>query len=245
VDDAGQKEEVGMDPLPFDEHAPEYDAWFLKNGNVLASEVLLLRRALGNPGKALSVGCGTGLFEAILRREHGIVIEHGVEPAEGMARIARERGLSVRAGAAEELPFGDAEFDTVIHNGTPSYTRDLLAAFREAHRVLRPGGALVVLDVPAESGYGLLYRLAARIGSWGDPGLRAVAPEHPYPIEFAAAARWRTTAEKSDLLARAGFRNLVYHQTLTRHPRFTNDQVEEPVEGYDRGGYVAIRAERG
>lgn len=225
----------------FDEHSAEYDAWFLKNPNVLASEVLLLARFLESPGKALSVGCGSGLFELALRRGQGIDIGYGVEPAEGMARIAEKRGLAVERGTAESIPFGGEEFDTVLLNGIPSYVHDLDGAFGEAYRVLRPGGRIVVVDVPAESSYGLLYRLAALVGTWDDPFLQSVAPRHPYPAEFATAAVWRTTEEKAGMLRAAGFSDLEFGQTLTRHPKFSDDQVEVPVEGFDRGDYVAIR----
>lgn len=230
----------------FDEHAGAYDAWFGQNLAVLTSEVRLLRHLLGSdPGETLSVGCGSGLFEHILKTEYGIVVRHGVEPAEGMAEIARQRGMEVKAGAAEELPHGDGTFDTVLMNGIPSYVADLPRAFREAHRVLVPGGHVLVLDVPAESSYGLLYKLAAVVGDWQDRFLARVAPRVPYPIEFAAAANWRTTGEKADMLVEAGFGELEFAQTLTRHPKFSNDQAEDPVEGYDRGDYVGIRARRG
>jgi ubiquinone/menaquinone biosynthesis C-methylase UbiE len=233
-----------MPEKPFDEHAEQYDAWFLKNQNVLDSEVLLLKHFLAHPGNALSVGCGSGLFEHILRTEHGIDIRHGVEPASGMAEIAVKRGMKVKSGSAEALPFEDAEFDTVILNGTPGYIEDLLQAFSEAFRVVKPGGAAVVADVPAESSYGLLYQLASTHGSWQDPHLRNLAPENPYPVEFAAAAKWRTTKEKADLLQAVGFVDLEYAQTLTRHPKYSNEVVEQPVEGCDRGDYVAIRGRK-
>ncbi|MGH7571487.1 MAG: class I SAM-dependent methyltransferase, partial [Gemmatimonadota bacterium] len=135
-------------------------------------------------------------------------------------------------------------FDTVLLNGIPSYVNDLERAFREAHRVLRPGGHIIVVDVPAESSYGLLYRLAALVGTWEDGSLARIAPPHPYPIEFAAAAIWRTTEEKVDLLRAVGFADLVFAQTLTRHPKFSEDAVEEPVEGFDRGDYVAIKGRK-
>jgi hypothetical protein len=38
--------------------------------------------------------------------------------------------------------------------------------------------------------------------------------------------------------------NLEYVQTLTRHAKFSDDAIEEPVEGYHRGDYVAIRARK-
>jgi ubiquinone/menaquinone biosynthesis C-methylase UbiE len=233
-----------MHDEPFDEYAKQYDEWFLKNRRVLQSEVLLLKHFLARPGKALSVGCGSGLFELLLRREHGISIEHGVEPARGMALIAQRRGMTVRGGRAEQLPFSDAEFDTVMLNGTPSYIQDLKAALVEAHRVLKPDGVIVIADVPAESSYGLLYSLAEHEGTWNDPYLQKVAPADPYPVEFVASASWRTTEEKAKLLEACGFMDLEYAQTLTRHPKYSDAEVEQPIEGYDRGDYVAIRARR-
>lgn len=233
-----------MPKQPFDEHAEQYDSWFLRNRNVLESEVLLLKHFLKSPGKSLSVGCGSGLFEHILRTVHGIEIRYGVEPSEGMAHIAEKRGMEVKSGVAEELPYGDAEFDTVLLNGTPSYIADLGKAFRDAFRVLKPGGHIVVADVPAESSYGLLYQLAKGSGSWEEPYLKKIAPRHPYPVEFTRSANWRTTEEKTVLLTQAGFVDPEFAQTLTRHPKYSDDRVEDPVTGFDRGDYVAIRARK-
>lgn len=226
----------------FDEHAGEYDRWFMDNQAVLGSEVLLVKAALEGAGETLSVGCGSGLFEMILARDHGITITRGVEPAEGMAAIARKRGMQVEIGPAEELPIDDATFDTVLMNGTPAYLTDLVSALKEAHRVLRPGGRVIVADVPASSGYGMLYNLAAKVGTWDDPHLKKVAPAVPYPVEFLGAANWRTTDEVLAAIDESGFTFQDAHQTLTTHPKFSNDQVEEPVPGYERGCYVALRA---
>mgnify|MGYP000760941791 CR=1 FL=1 len=84
----------------FDEYAPAYDAWFLENRNVLYSEINLVAHVLKNPGRTLSVGCGSGLFETILAKEYGITITDGIEPSEGMAEIARKRGMLISGGEA-------------------------------------------------------------------------------------------------------------------------------------------------
>jgi SAM-dependent methyltransferase len=231
-------------PSSFDLHATEYDEWFLANGNILRSELSLLARCLGSPGRALSVGCGSGLFEWLLDREHGIRITDGIEPSVPMADIARSRGMEVLGGTAETAEYGVECYDTVLFNGTPSYIDDLAEAFARAYRALVDGGRIVVLDVPKESGFGLLYTLAAACGSWDDPRVRDVRPPVPYPIELSSAARWRTTREKIELLEAAGYVRLEQHQTLTRHPAASDDEVEEPSPGHDRGGYVGIIGSR-
>lgn len=79
----------------FDTYAKEYDTWFMKNKNVLCSELRLVSCFLQDAGKVLSMGCGSGLFEMLLEKEYNIKIKYGVEPSEAMAEIARKRGMIV------------------------------------------------------------------------------------------------------------------------------------------------------
>lgn len=231
-----------MKESAFDEFANDYDKWFISNKNVLASEVALLARFTASPGKALSVGCGTGLFEMLLKKNYNINISHGIEPASGMAEIARQRGMTVFLGTAEDYNYGVEEYDTVIFNGTPSYISSLDLAFTKAYSALKPGGKIVVLDVPKESSYALLYNLAKEVGSWDNHYFVGAKPLNAYPISFVQESLWRSTPEKVELLKAAGFRDLQFSQTLTRHPVYSDDTFEEPVDGFDRGDYVAICA---
>ncbi|MDE6624252.1 MAG: class I SAM-dependent methyltransferase [Alistipes sp.] len=226
----------------FDEYASAYDAWFLDNRHVLYSEANLVASTLRNAGRILSVGCGSGLFEMLLAREYGIAITDGIEPSTGMAEIARKRGLHVTIATAEEADFGRGDYDTLLFNGTPSYIGDLAGVIRKAYEALPVDGRIVLIDVPKESSYGMMYNLAKALGTWDHPLLAGVYPPDPYPIEFVEVAEWRTTAEKIELLEEAGFRDLTFAQTLTTHPRYSNRTTEEPVEGYDRGDYVAVTA---
>lgn len=107
---------------------------------------------------------------------------------------------------------------------------------------LEPGGRVVLIDVPKESTYGIMYNLAKAVGKWDHELLNGVFPPNPYPMEFVNEAHWRTTAEKVEALRRAGFRDMSYMQTLTTHPLYSDVDSEEPQPGYDRGDYVAITA---
>ncbi len=150
----------------FDEYASAYDAWFLDNRNVLYSEVNLVASTLRDAGRVLSVGCGSGLFESILRKEYGITVTDGIEPSVGMAEIARKRGMNVTIATAEEADFGHGDYDTLLFNGTPSYIGDLASVVRKAYDALPDGGRIILIDVPKESSYGIMYNLALALGTW-------------------------------------------------------------------------------
>ncbi len=103
---------------------------------------------------------------------------------------------------------------------------------------------MVVVDVPRESGYGVLYCLANALGTWDHPVFAGVKPRAAYPLPFVQAATWHTTAERVAALEAAGFEVVRTAQTLTRHPVFAPDGVETPRDGHDAGDYVAIIARR-
>ena len=229
-----------MEKCTFDMHAEKYDAWFLDNKNVLYSEAKLVAYFLKNSGRILSVGCGSGLFEMILEKEFGVAVKEGLEPSSDMAEIARKRGLTVEIGTAEEVVPQAEAYDTILYNGCPGYIVDLERALSNSYYALRKGGKVVLIDVPKESSYGLLYNLAKATGTWNHSLLADVYPRNPYPIELVNQSCWRTTAEKLELLKKVGFSGFEFAQTLTKHPIYSNSTVEEPVAGYDCGDYVAI-----
>lgn len=151
----------------FDEYASLYDAWFMENPNVLLSEARLVALTLRGAGNILSIGCGSGLFEKILHDEFGIVITDGIEPSTDMAEIARRRGLNVTIATAEEADFGAGKYNTILFNGSPSYITDLRGVVAKAYEALPAGGRVVLIDVPKESGYGMMYNLAKALGKIG------------------------------------------------------------------------------
>ena len=228
--------------LSFDQYANEYDAWFMENENLLRSEVALVAHVMKNCGRALSVGCGSGLFEYFLKKDYGITVGEGIEPSRPMAEIAEKRGMQVSIATAEEGEMGTETYDTILFNGTPSYISDLASAFEKAWYGLKKGGKIVVIDVPKEGSFALLYNLAKTLGTWDHELFKDVKPDAVYPIEFVKDANWRTTGEKLEVLRQTGFSNFEFAQTLTRHPFYADESFEEPIEGYEKGDYVAIVA---
>ena len=226
--------------LSFDQYATKYDAWFMENENLLRSEVALVAYALNKSGRTLSVGCGSGLFEYFLKKDYGIEINEGIEPSESMAEIATKRGMKVSIGTAEEGEFGNEVYDTVLFNGTPSYISDINTAFEKAYYALKKGGQIVVIDVPKDGSFAMLYNMAKTLGKWEHDLLKDIKPDTVYPIEFVKDANWRTTPEKVEALKKVGFQNFKYAQTLTTHPLYSNDESEQPKDGYKQGNYVAI-----
>lgn len=233
---------ITMKNKSFDQYAEKYDSWFLTNVNVLMSEVKLVAKTLEGCSNIFSVGCGSGLFESILKRDFNITIEHGLEPSKDMAAIASKRGLNVDISTAEEYTYHNKKYDTIIYNGCPGYITDLYKALKNSYEALNSGGKIIVIDIPKESGYGLLYNLAKAVKSWDHPLLTNVFPRSPYPIELVEQANWRTTQEKIDIIEALDFQDISFLQTLTTHPVYSDNSVEEPIEGYDKGDYVAICA---
>jgi len=91
------------------------------------------------------VGCGTG---ANLVRLADFGDAEGVDISPDALKFCRERGLNkVKLGAAETLPYEDGEFDLVTALDVVEHIDDDVAGLREMHRVLRPGGR-VLLFVP-------------------------------------------------------------------------------------------------
>lgn len=102
----------------------------------------------------VDLGCGSGFWLTRYAEAAGSVI--GVEPDPGLLELARRRvqreelgNAEVLYGSAEHLPLEDASVDVVHARFAyffPTPTNDCLPGLREALRVLKPGGALVVID---------------------------------------------------------------------------------------------------
>jgi SAM-dependent methyltransferase len=231
----------------FDGYADHYDKWFMANDKVFLSELKLLHHCLEplKKDKILSVGCGSGLFESVLNKEYGINNIYGLEPSQDMAKIAVKRGIDVKPGNAETGELPSEEYDIIYFNGCSTYIPDLKKAYENCYSALKKGGHFILLDVPKESAYGILYSFAKHVGNYDKDIFDKIAPELPYPIELVTSGIFYTTLDKAKIIKEyLNMTNIKFYQTLTGSPVYTNDAVEEPISGYDKGGYVAIVAQK-
>ncbi len=132
----------------YDGLAARYDRIWARY--IQASTRETLKRLDPRPGdRVLDVGCGTGAFLAALTSGHDDIHVAGVDLSDkmlGKARAKLESSVDLRLGDAEDLPFDDGAFDIVTSVSMFHYLRDPGLALREARRVLRPGGRIVIAD---------------------------------------------------------------------------------------------------
>ncbi|HET6449480.1 MAG TPA: methyltransferase domain-containing protein [Conexibacter sp.] len=146
--------EVFNPPQTYTSAARGYDAASPGWGRVIDHSLELLRV---QPGDAvLDIGCGPGILSvraAELVASGGSVT--GVDIAEGMLAVAREKAaqrgvgdtVSFQLGDMHALPFPDGHFDAVVCSYAMFFARSVTAVGRELWRVLAPGGRLVVATI--------------------------------------------------------------------------------------------------
>jgi SAM-dependent methyltransferase len=202
---------------PFETHHQRYEAWFDRHASAYLSELLALRAFVPWQGCGIEIGVGTGRFAAPL----GVRV--GVDPSPAMLDYAASRGIAVVEGMAESLPFADAAFDHALVVTTICFLKTPASMLSEAHRVLKPGGILVMGFVDRDSALGREY-LA-----------------HQAESVFYRAATFYSSDEVARLLRDAGFIINAWGQTLAR-PLAETREVEPLRPGHGQCAFVVVSA---
>jgi len=150
-------------------------------------------------------------------------IKLGVDPSGKMRELARNRGITAIDGVAEKLPFDDCRFNFVLMVTTICFLDDIEAAFKEAYRVLKPGGNLIIGFIDKDSPVGMLYQ------------------QHKSDSVFYKVATFYSVDEVISYLKKTGFKNLKFTQTIFRR-LLKIKNLEVIKKGYGEGSFVVVKA---
>jgi ubiquinone/menaquinone biosynthesis C-methylase UbiE len=117
--------------------------------NSVLAELRTLR-----PSRILDIGCGTGQLTARIQTELGADQVYGCDAAPGMLDQARSRSSEITwlEGTAETIPLPDGVVDTLVSTEAFHWFNQP-AALTEFHRVLAPGGHIVIALVNPHTGF--------------------------------------------------------------------------------------------
>ncbi|UZJ36505.1 class I SAM-dependent methyltransferase [Prosthecochloris sp. SCSIO W1103] len=200
----------------FEKYSDAYDSWFEDNPDFYEAELETVRQMLPeNATEGVEIGVGSGKFADPL----GIRV--GVEPSDKMASKAIDRGIDVCRGVAEALPFSGSRFDFVLMVTTICFVDDVLKSFKEAFRVLKPSGFIIVGFVDKQSKLGKEYARKKN------------------ESKFYGNAEFFSVQEVVNYLETAGFRTVKIRQTLI--PGELPGVIQN---GFGSGAFVVIKGRK-
>ena len=155
----------------FTRHAGEWDELRqLHSSDAQVEKALVEALADANLGDLLDIGTGTGRIAELLAENAGKVT--ALDKSLEMLKLARAKLQHLPAGKAElvpgdftDLPFAEAQFDTVVLHQVLHFAQEPELVLQEAARVTRPGGRIAIVDFAAHNHEELRTRYAhARLG---------------------------------------------------------------------------------
>lgn len=182
-----------------------YERFFVPAiGEPLAND--LVRLAALRPGeRVLDVACGTGIVARLASQQVGSTgTVAGLDVNPGMLEVARsttpggDTSIDWYEAKAEDMRLPDEAFDVVLCQLSLQFMTDKLVALQEMHRVLVPGGRLI-LNVPGPT--------AKTFAILAEAMKRNISPEAAGFVTHVFSLH--DTAEIQQLLTETGFRDIA------------------------------------
>ncbi|OPX17599.1 SAM-dependent methyltransferase [candidate division WOR-3 bacterium 4484_100] len=197
----------------FDIYTEEYDNWFLENHYAYLSELIALKEAIPDSKLGIEIGVGTGRFSSMLN------IRYGVDLSYNSLKLARERGCEVVLAPAENLPFSSNTFDYALLMVTLCFVDEPERTLKEARRILKKGGKLIVGIIDRDSRLGKLYQKKKS--------------------KFYQVARFFSSLQVIELMRRSRFRRISASQTLFDDIEKI-EQIDQTRDGFGEGSFVVL-----
>ena len=169
--------------------APYYDGLMclITLGRERTLRKMTVELAQVQPGdKVLEVGCGTGTLTLAAQARAGQSgVVHGIDAAPEMVAVARRKAARARVpvnfevGQIACIPFHDDEFDVVLCSFMIFHMPDDVRrkGLVEIHRVLKPGGRLLVVDLARPTSFARRSQVAILFGHMLRHEPEELAPE--------------------------------------------------------------------
>jgi len=208
-------------PMPriksFEKYSKEYDEWFIRNETIYLAELKAIKSLIPIEKTGVEIGVGTGRFASPL----GIKV--GIEPSKKMAEIARKRGIQVYEAVAEELPFDSETFDFALMVTTICFVDNPVNSFKEASRILKPDGFIVIGFVDKNSELGISYQLKKDRS------------------KFYRDAVFYSAEEVIEYLKKTQLEVATIKQTIFPN---SSKRIDLVKDGYGEGSFVVIKANK-
>jgi ubiquinone/menaquinone biosynthesis C-methylase UbiE len=156
-----------VDSQHWSNRTDRYDAGttYIVGAKTLAAAQGWLRGQIKATDIALEIGCGTGIYSAVIaeRAQHFTATDISAEMlARAEARLRPFPNVDLKRADAVQVPYPEAAFDLVFMGNLLHVVPAPDAILRECHRVLKPGGRLLVLDATM-TGMPAIARLAMAV----------------------------------------------------------------------------------
>lgn len=98
-------------------------------------------KLIGKGKYVLDIGCSSGELTSLIELNNKVA---GIELCHNAVKKARQKGLNVKKGKVQKIPFPDNTFDAVHFSEVIEHILDTDKALKEIYRVLKPKGRLIV-----------------------------------------------------------------------------------------------------
>ena len=184
----------------------------LSMGNTLLWRAATVRAVAPAAGeRILDIAAGTGTSSAALARNGARVVAVDFSPGMVAEGRRKHKDLEFIEADAEQLPFGDNEFDAVTISFGLRNIQHPKAALGEMYRVLKPGGRLVICEFSKPP------VALVRAGYWAYlkylmPAVVTASSSNPAAYSYLAdsIAEWPDQGELSQWIRGAGFTRVAY-----------------------------------
>jgi ubiquinone/menaquinone biosynthesis C-methylase UbiE len=203
----------------FESKSSQFDQWYDKYKPAYESEIEAVKLALqpfnGNNTKGIEIAVGSGRFASRL------AIQFGVDISLSALKLAAQRGISVVAADAHNLPFPSHSFNCAIIITSLSFFRNPALAIQETSRILCHKGKIAIAIIDRESFLGKLYKARKS--------------------KFYENAKFLSATEVRNLLKTAKFHSFNFFQTIFQPPEEMKS-FQPPQSGHGRGGFAVMSA---